>query len=127
MPPFALNDPDGFVVLVNRFMDSQMLRVPGYSWSLADARLTDAVLAPDNLFVMNFHPNVIYYDMSSVDDYLKYRPHYHEPIESESFLCKRPSGAAKFIRELLSSVERKYFTTISDFGLARGLWSSPNS
>jgi hypothetical protein len=123
VPPFALSDPKNFIVFVSRFMDSHMLHEPKYRWSLDDTRLTDAVQAPDSLFVMNFHPNIVYYDMLSVEDYLRHRPYYHEPRESDSFLRKQPKGGAKLIRQLLASIDPRYFTTVFDYGCARCLWS----
>lgn len=122
VPPFTLNDPMNFCKFVNRFMDANQLHQERSDWSIEDLGLSRAATADDGLFVINFHPNIVYYDMMTVDDYLHHRPHYHEPREQDSFLHKPVRGPAKLVRELLASVERDRFTTVVDFGRSRGFW-----
>lgn len=122
VPPFALGDPEGFRVFVNRFMDANLLHQGRANWSTADIGLTREVSAKDCLFIVKFHPNIIYYDMRSTSEYRQHKPYYHEPREELSFRRNLPRGAAKLLFDLLSSVERDHFTTISNFGQSLGLW-----
>jgi len=122
VPPFALSDPKGFCVLVNRFMDANHLHQARECWSCDDIIAMKEATAESCLFVMNFHPNIIYYDMRSTDDYALHKSYYHEPRERLSFRRNVPRGAAKLLLDLLTSAERDHFMTVSDFGRTRGLW-----
>ncbi len=127
VPPFALGDPEGFRVFVNRFMDANLLHQARANWSTDNIGLTREVSAKDRLFIVNFHPNIIYYDMRSTSEYKQHKSYYHEPREQLSFRHNLPRGAAKLLVDLLSSIERDHFTTITDFGLSMGLWPDADS
>lgn len=127
VPPFALGDPEGFCVFVNRFMDANLLHQARTYWTADDIGLTREVSAKDRLFVMKFHPNIIYYDMRSTSEYKQHKSYYHEPREQLSFRRNVPRGAAKLVIDLLNSVERDHFTTISEFGRILGLWPAAES
>jgi hypothetical protein len=86
--------------------------------------LTHQAKSQTCLFVIKFHPNIIYYDMCSISEYKQHKSYYHEPREQLSFRRNSPRGAAKLVVDLLSAVERDHFTTISDFGRRLGLWPS---
>jgi hypothetical protein len=122
VPPFLLSDPGGFCVLVNRYMDANHLHRAGDHWSADNIELPQEAAAENRLFVMNFHPNIIYYDMRSTGDYALHKSYYHEPREQLSFRRNVPRGAAKFLLDLLATVDADHCTTVSGFGRSRDLW-----
>jgi hypothetical protein len=124
VPPFVLDDPKGFSVFVSRFMDANLLHQAHECWSIDHLPLTDQATRETGLSVIKFHPNIIYYDMRSTGEYKQHKSYYHEPRERLSFRRNVPRGAAKLLIDLLSSVERDHFTTISDFGRSLSLWPS---
>jgi hypothetical protein len=122
VPPFVLDDPKGSCVFVSRFMDANLLHQAHECWSMDHLPLTHEAMSGTSLFVIKFHPNIIYYDMRSTGEYKKHKSYYHEPRERLSFRRNVPRGAAKLLIDLLSSVEPDYFTTISDFGRSLGIF-----
>jgi hypothetical protein len=122
VPPFVLDDPKGLCVFVSRFMDANLLHQAYECWSTDHVPLTHQATSETSLFVVKFHPNIIYYDMRSTSEYKQHKSYYHEPHEQLSFRRNVPRGAARLLIDLLSSVERDHFTTISDFGRSRGFW-----
>jgi hypothetical protein len=122
VPPFVLDDPKGFCVFVSRFMDANLLHQACECWSTDHVPLTHQATSETCLFVVKFHPNIVYYDMCSTSEYRQHKPYYHEPREQLSFRRNVPRGAAKLLIDLLSSAERDHFTTIAGFGRSMALW-----
>jgi hypothetical protein len=123
VPPFKLIETESYYVFTTRFMDSRKLSAGKFGWSLSEAGLTSAVSDPARLFIMTFHPNILFYDMISVDEYATRKRTYHEPVEKDSFLHNAPRGPVKLIRELFAAVDIRYFATIDHYGRSQGLWA----
>ena len=123
VPPFKLVETENYYVFTTRFMDSRKLNAGEFGWSLAEAGLTSAVSDPDLLFIMTFHPNIVFYDMIGVDEYATRKRTYHEPVEKDSFLHNAPRGPVKLIRELCAAVDLRCFVTINHYGRSQRLWA----
>lgn len=127
VPPFKINrDVLEYYVFTNSFFDSQMLTVKDFDWSFRSMWFAKELAEPNKIFVLSFHPNVLYYDMVTAEEYERRMPTYHSVDEEHSFLTKPLNGAMKFLRQLLETFPMHVFTTPSDFGRNHGLWSSAN-
>lgn len=122
IPPFKLVENTEYYVLATRFADARMLSAKEFQWSLTELGLAGAESNPDELFILAFHPNIVFYDIVTSEEYEDRKPTYHQVRERDSFRHKMPRGPVKLIRELLETVDRGLFTTIDDYARARRLW-----
>ncbi len=125
IPPFKVNrDVLDHWLVTQYFLDAQMLTVPGFDWSLGSLWFAGEAADPEKLFVLGFHPSILYYDMTTAAEYERRKPEYHAARPAESFAAKsRLAGAMKFFRELLQSFPPSVFATPYTWGRCRGLWS----
>ena len=114
-----------YYVFTTAFWDSHMLHDLGFSWSLKDLPQKSLFKDSDKIFVMGFHPNILYYDMRAINEYDARKFSYHIVDKKNSFKQrKKLFGAMKLIMELLNTFPPEYFTTLSDFGAKVKLWQN---
>jgi hypothetical protein len=113
----------GYHVFTTAFWDSHMLHEPEFSWTLDELPQRSLFEDDDKIFVLGFHPNILYYDMRTVHEYNKRKSSYHVvDVKSSFHQRKEHLGAMRLMLELLNTVPKKHFTTLSDFGAKVALW-----
>jgi hypothetical protein len=112
----------GYYVFTTSFWDSHMLHAPQFSWSPAELPHRELFERDDSLVVLGFHPNIVYYDMRSIEEYDRRKASYHQVDESASFHARPARGAMKLLAGLLDSVAPRHFTTPLGFGAQAGFW-----
>lgn len=113
--------PD-YHVYTTAFWDSHMLHATEFSWTFDDIPLRNLFQDDDKIVVLGFHPNILYYDMRTINEYDVRKPSYHAVDAKSSFHRRKPLGAMKLMLELAEAVPQKHFTTLSAFGAMVGLW-----
>jgi hypothetical protein len=125
VPPFKINkDVLDYYIFTNAFFDSQMLTVKDFGWSFESMWFANELADPEKIFVLGFHPNILYYDMVSAEEYDRRKATYHTAAKGDSFLGKPVKGAMKFLLGLLEAFPADVFTTPTEFGRGCGLWRS---
>ena len=114
----ALKD---YVVLTTAFLDANWLHDPAFSWSAADLPLRRHFADEGKLVVLGFHPNILYYDMRSAEEYERGKASYHAVDENRSYRGRPLRGAMKLLAELLGSTPPRQFCTVSAFCEQKGL------
>ena len=112
---------DRYVVLTTAFLDANWLHDRSFSWSAADLPLRNYFGDESKLVVLGFHPNIVYYDMKSVEEYDRGKASYHSVDEDRSYRRRPVRGAMKLLMELLDSTPAAQFCTVSAFCEANGL------
>jgi hypothetical protein len=121
MQPFKVNkDRLDLYIFTTNFYDSQMMTVDQYDWSLGALNLIDDILDESRIVVAGFHPNIVYYNITSQDMYEQLKPSYHQPNPNHATRRKFERGPRTLIRSLLEQVPRERFTTIADFAIKHG-------
>ena len=115
VPPYRPYIDQDFYIMHNHFMDAEALKISNFSWEIDDlAFLT--LSSPENLFIMTFHPTILYYDMTSEAEYKLAKTYYHDPKPELSFANKTSvTGAMKLFRDIMTRMDRAHFTTPSRF------------
>lgn len=111
-----------YYAFTTAFWDSHMLHDPSFEWRGSDLPHHQLFERDDALVILGFHPNILYYDMRTVQEYDARKPSYHRVDEAACFDRRQPQGAMKLFAELLASAPGSCFTTPSAFGSRAGYW-----
>ena len=115
VPPYAPYSDCDYLLLHNHFMDAEALKQNDYHWDPKYLHFLNES-NHDNLFILTFHPAILFYDMACYADYLEAKSYYHEPNWNRSFLGKVDfHGAMGFLRDLLNYAPPDTFTTPGNY------------
>ncbi len=124
VPPSRTNRalPDCFTFMT-AFFDSHMLHVPGYPWRAEALPHRHLLEDRNSIVILGFHPNIVYHDMRTADEYAARKPTYHlvDPDSGDRARAE-PVGAKKLLTDLLRSFPAASFTTPYAYGRDVGFW-----
>lgn len=113
--PYAPYADQDFVILHNNFMDAEALKTAEFDWEIDSIPFLSQSNG-DNLFILTFHPTILYYDMATQSEYLAAKEYYHAPKPDLSFENRIAlKGAMKLFKNIISQIEPEHFTTPSRF------------
>jgi hypothetical protein len=113
----------GYHVFTTAFWDSHMLHSLDFSWSLDGIPQRNLLLDEDKIIVFGFHPNIVYYDMRTINEYDSRKHSYHFVDKNNSYKTNmKHSGAMKLMLELLRIFPHENFTTLSAYGTKAKFW-----
>ncbi len=115
--PFKLNKHESsYTALTTNFFDSKELYNPSFNWSIDSLPFKDQIMDDTSLIILGFHPNILYYDMQTMDEYSKLKEIYHHPEESLSYIHKKNlTGAMKLFTEIIDNFPKNKFQTVNNF------------
>lgn len=114
--PSAVNGAlKNYIAFTTAFWDSHRLHDRNFSWSSKNLPFQQYFRDENNIVVLGFHPNIVYYDMRYADEYDGRKSSYHDVSEVDSYRHHSPGGAMKLLGELLESVPAENFCTLSAF------------
>lgn len=115
--PFKINaNVLDFYIFTTCFFDSQMLNVPSFDWDFRRLWFSNRLSLDNEIYILGFHPNILYYDMGNIDEYLQKKPYYHVPRPKESYEHKKSIASMKLLVDLLENFPTSCFTTPYQFG-----------
>ncbi len=104
-----------FPVLTTDYWDSAYARGNGCDWEIARIFSADLLRAPDKLVVAGFHPQNLYYDIRTADEYARRKRIYHEPDRLDFVPMASAQGPKRIVRDLAREFSRDRFVTVSRF------------
>lgn len=123
VPPSRANKAlDRYWLMPTAFYDSHAFFDPTFIWSVGNLPLRDLYGDKDKVVVLGFHPNILYYDMKSQQEYDERKETYHTADEASSFKTRKARGAMKLLIELLNTVPKQHFCNLTSFGAQTGSW-----
>lgn len=111
IPPYYFNKHENnYFILSTNFFDSKALHNTEFDWSVNSLWFKELAHNQNVTIVVGFHPNILYYDMTTFDDYKKSKATYHQVDPKRSFKHKKHlNGAMKLFLELIEAYPKEVF------------------
>ena len=118
--PIYINGPAlNYIILTTSFFDSQALQYDNFSWRKESLPFWQAVGRTDRIYTISFHPNILYYNMNSVDCYSQLKPTYHQPNQQLSWENANRAdfhrGAMDLFLDIIVNTPKDLFCGINKF------------
>ena len=99
-----------YTILQNNFTDAECLKQDSYHWVPKSIPFIDEV-SSDSLYIMTFHPHILYYNLTTNAEYLAGKAGYHSVDERAARLNRDRAGPMSLLLDLIGGLPQRCFTT----------------
>ncbi|MDB5362936.1 MAG: hypothetical protein JWO51_4233 [Rhodospirillales bacterium] len=99
-----------YTLLHNNFTDAECLKRDGYRWAPESVPFIEDAES-NSLYVMTFHPHILYYNLTTNAEYLAGKPGYHRMDERAASSNRDRAGPMSLLLDLIAGLPQSCFTT----------------